>query len=71
MISDGNTIKHISLYKPIIENEIPLWAEFKLEEGDALPLLKIRKALCFKYDIQDDTIRNFINNLPSIMQLIS
>lgn len=64
-IFDGNTTKNLVLYpisKLIVKNEIPLWDEFEIQEHDTLPLLEIRKDICFKDKIEDDSISSFISN---------
>ena len=61
-ISDGSTIKNMTLYppaKPSIDDETLLWMELEQEE-DIQPLLTIGKSLTFKIETEDDTICNFI-----------
>ena len=68
-ISDGNSTKKLVLYpptKPIKEIKNPLWAECKTEEGNALPLVTVGKALFFKDEIENDKISSFITNHLSI-----
>jgi hypothetical protein len=69
-IYDGKDSKISSLTpaKPNVDHESPLWYEFEPKEGSLQPILIVDKALCFKNYIEDDTIRIFICNSPSVTQ---
>ena len=56
-------MKSVTLYHPIkpsLDVETPLWVDLEVEESTQA-LLTIGRALTFKIENEDDTIRNFIN----------
>ena len=68
IISDGSTIKNLTLYplaRPSLDTETPLWMDLE-EEEDIQPLLTIGISLTFKPKTEDDTMYNFISEPTSI-----